>query len=100
MLRERTGGLVRALQGPDQFTGVFSADGMLVRSARDVDSRKYQQAKAVCCDRRRSAGDGAMVGEALLLRKKEDSKAIARVVTRAEWAAVGIEMCLCMGEGW
>jgi hypothetical protein len=63
-LRERTGGLVRALQGPDQLTRVGSVDSMLVRSACGVDSRWDQQAKAVCCDRRRSADDGASVGKA------------------------------------
>jgi hypothetical protein len=43
---------------------------MLVGSGCGVDSRRDQQAEAVCCDRRRSAGDGAMVGDAWLLGKK------------------------------
>jgi hypothetical protein len=69
-LRGRTGELVRALQGPDQFTRVCPADSMLVRTGCGVDSRRDQQAEAVCCNRRRSAGDEAMVGRAWSVVKK------------------------------
>ena len=36
----------------------------------------------------------------LVAGKKEDLRVIAVAVTRGEWAAVDIEMCLCMGSGW
>jgi hypothetical protein len=38
--------------------------------------------------------------QGLVAGEKEDLRVIAVAVTRGEWVAVDIEMCLCMGEGW
>jgi hypothetical protein len=45
-------------------------------------------------------GRGSDGRQGLIAEKKEDLRVIARRVTRAEWAAVQIEMCWCVGEGW